>query len=164
MYLIRHARPAIAGVMLGQLDPPLESLDHAPLSLDVAAVFASPLKRSLQTAACLFPGRCPQVLPGLREIRLGEWDGKSWADIEAGWPQIARAKLEDWRGVTPPGGELWSDFEGRVEEAWRVIRNCAGPCAVVAHAAVNSVLYRLATGGEQQRQQAYNEVVSLEIL
>ena len=164
VHLIRHARPAISGVMLGQLDSPLAEFTHTPLKLAVASVLASPLLRSLQTAQLLFPGHSLTILPDLAEITLGRWDGKTWEEIETKWPDLAHAKLKDWTGVTPPGGEPWPDFEHRVRRAWQTVITAPAPCAIVAHAAVNSVLYRLATGLEQQRQQEYCEVISIEIV
>lgn len=164
VHLIRHARPAVSGVMLGQLDSPLAEFTQTPLNLAVVCVFTSPLLRALQTAELLFPGRSLTILPDLAEITLGEWDGKKWQQIETEWPDLATAKLKNWTGVTPPGGEPWPDFERRVRRAWQTVIAAPAPCAIVAHAAVNSVLYRLATGLEQQRQQEYCEVISIEIV
>jgi broad specificity phosphatase PhoE len=164
IYLIRHARPSITGVMLGQLDPPLCEQAIAPTSFRAATVFASPLRRASETARRLFPHQPVHTLPELAEIGMGQWEGRSWREIEKGWPELASAKLKDWPGVTPPGGETWTDFETRVQQAWNVIRKAAGPIAVVAHAGVNAVLHHLATGSDPRAfQQGYEEVIPLEL-
>ncbi len=151
IHLIRHLNPA--------------ALHGAPLALDVASIFSSPLPRARRTAEIFFPHREIQFLPELAEVSLGEWEGLAWHEIEARWPDLAREKLNDWRGVNAPGAEAWVDFEARVTAAWRRILGAPSPCAVVAHAGVNSVLSQLATGRDAlQFSQQYGEVISLEIL
>jgi broad specificity phosphatase PhoE len=165
IYLIRHARPLLAGVMLGRTDPPLERYDHAPLALPVDTVFSSPLRRARQTAELLFPGRGIRIVPELAEISFGDWDGLSWPEIETRWPEQARAKREDWFGIAAPGGESWSEFEERVAVAWRNILAADAPSAVVAHLGVNSVLSKLARGTDPVTfSQEYSEVISIEIV
>jgi broad specificity phosphatase PhoE len=163
IYLIRHARPSITGVMLGQLDPPLCEQAIAPAPFTAATVFASPLQRASETARRRFPHQPVHILPDLAEIGMGQWEGKAWEEIETGWPGLASAKLNDWTGVAAPGGETWTDFETRVRRAWSVIRKAADPIAVVAHAGVNAVLDHLATGSNPRAfQQGYEEVIHIE--
>lgn len=166
IHLIRHARPTITGVLLGQLDAPLDSQQElSPSALTVASIVSSPLRRALETAELLFPDRKIRVIPELAEISLGAWDGKSWSEIEAAWPDLAEAKRRDWTNAVPPGGEGWQDFESRVAAAWRCIRSLPSPCAVVAHAGVNAVLAKLIIGNDPfQFHQEYGEVTSIEIL
>jgi broad specificity phosphatase PhoE len=165
IYLIRHLRPAGAGVMWCGLDPALESEVHTAPLIEVAGIYCSPLQRARRTAELYFPGREIEVLPELAEISMGEWNGLTWQEIEARWPEKAREKLRNWPQVTPPGGEAWSEFAARVERAWQVLRQAPQPCAVVAHSAVNAVLAHLATGRDPLAfVQNYGEVVTLEIL
>lgn len=164
VHLIRHGRPVLTGVMLGQVDSALAPQSIEPSGLDVRSVFTSPLQRASQTAAKLFPDRQAIVVPQLAEITLGEWDGLAWNQIEARWPGLARAKLDDWYGIQGPGGETWGEFEERVRVAWNSVVKAASPCAVVAHAAVNHVLYRFATGDEPVKQQGHCEVISVETI
>ena len=154
IHLIRHLKPAPGGVVPGQLDPPLT----------VSSVFSSPLERARRTAELYFPEHDVLYLPELAEVGMGEWAGQSWEEIEGTWPDLAREKLRDWFAVTPPGGEEWSGFEARVSGAWERICAAQSPCAVVAHAGVNFVLAKLATGRELVQQQQYGEVITLEIL
>jgi broad specificity phosphatase PhoE len=145
LYVVRHAEPAITGVLLGQSDPPLSESGrrHAAELLRgtrLEIVYTSPLRRARETAELIARGAPIAVVGDLREITYGDWDGRTWAEIHAKHPELARRKLEDWRGVTPPGGELWDEFEARVRRAFERIKCGPQPAALVAHAAVNRVL------------------------
>jgi alpha-ribazole phosphatase len=169
LYLIRHALPAVAGVLLGQSDPPLSDCGredaHTGLStLTVQRIYSSPLRRATETAAFLRSPFAVTVLDGLAEISLGAWDGKSWEEVQHSDPALASRKSEDWFGVTPPGGESWTAFTGRVVSALDVIRSGPMPAAVVAHMAVNSVIAAAILGSSPgQFQQSYCEVIELDV-
>jgi broad specificity phosphatase PhoE len=161
LYLIRHAEPAITGVLLGQSDPPLSEEGRkqaAALRLpEPCAVYTSPLRRALQTAAYLT--KCAVVVPDLAEITYGTWDGLSWIEIERRWPKLARRKLADWEGVTPPGGEAFLDFRTRIGEVFTSLQQTATPCAIVGHEAVNAViLCLLGNSNFLSHRQAYCEL------
>lgn len=161
IHLIRHARPAISGVLLGSADVPLATEALNPLALAVDRVLTSPLTRASRTAELLFPNAHIQIVPAFAERALGEWEQKPWAAVEANWPELAARAAADWFATTPPGGEPWSEFAARVEAAWRTISR-SGPTAIVAHAGVNAVLRHLATGeAVASFQQDYLEVISL---
>ncbi|WP_117237706.1 histidine phosphatase family protein [Thermus sediminis] len=51
------------------------------------------------------------LLPELRERRWGAWEGKSFAKVEALFPEGLASWLRDEAGFAPPGGES-------VQEAW----------------------------------------------
>ena len=169
LYLIRHARPAVEGVLLGRTDPPLapgarEQAARELGKIAVERVYSSPLRRALETADCLC---CPSgvtVLEDLAEISMGAWDGKSWSDVERDNPALARRKSEDWFGVTPPGGEAWDLFARRVAAALEAVRGGPAPAAIVAHLAVNSVLAASVAGvSAREFRQAYGEVMKFDI-
>ena len=170
LFLVRHAEPALTGVLLGRLDPPLSEAGRAQadgilagISMKLAAVYCSPLLRARETADAM-SSRAPIILDELLEIGYGDWDGNSWSEIERRWPDLARAKQDDWFGVTPPDGERWVDFRTRVVRAAGVIRRGPLPAAVVAHAAVNAVLAEEFAGADPLSfQQSYGEVLSIEI-
>ena len=147
IHLIRHGRPAAME-------------ETAPSLLRVDRVLASPLIRAFRTAELLFPGVRISVVSELAERGMGEWEQKRWAEVEAGWPELAARASLDWLGTTPPGGEPWGNFVARVERGWRAVPRL-GTTAVVAHAGVNSVLAHLAAGRELSSfQQDYLEVIS----
>ncbi len=145
LFLVRHAEPAITGVLLGALDPPLSEAGRkqaASLLSGVApaVVYSSPLRRALETAQLIARGAPIEILDDLREISHGEWDGLTWSEIETRDPALAARKLADWRGVTAPQGEPWNEFADRVTRAFELIRKGPRPAAIVAHAAVNQLL------------------------
>lgn len=179
LYLIRHAEPAITGVLLGSLDPDLSLAGKraaGQLRLpDVAIVYSSALKRALSTASAVCPdfpdfsdresSGIPRHSSGLlvdsdlNEISYGDWDGLTWAEIEQHYPAIIRPKLANWREVTPPNGEPWANFENRVDRALDRIRRGPIPAAVIAHQTVNAhICYRLTGSDPFQFSQAYCEV------
>ncbi len=128
----------------------------------VATVYSSPLSRCRQTAS--FAPAPVVVLPELIEISLGEWDGRRWSEIEEANEAMAHAKLDDWLGVTPPGGEPWPDFAARVRSALAVIRAGPLPAAVVGHLAVNAVIAaELSHVDPTTFNQRYAEVLEFEI-
>ena len=84
-------------------------------------IVSSRLQRAAETARILGLGLGiePATDPRLNEISYGDWDGLTWAEIERRDPAAAQAKLDDWQGVTPPGGEPFEEFRNRVEAAVR---------------------------------------------
>lgn len=150
--------------MLGRLDVPPADGVISPADVEAATILSSPLVRALRTAQLLFPQRDIEVLEELAEIGMGEWEGRTWAEIERMWPALAREKIDDWTGVIPPDGEPWPAFERRVQTAWQTILSAPAPVAVVAHTGVNSVLAQLATGRSPLAfRQDYCEVITLEV-
>lgn len=164
LFLVRHAEPEQRGVLLGRMDPALSHYGReqarklASALPNYEAVYASPLRRALETAAILAAEKV-KVIPGLAEIGLGEWDGLSWAEIERRDPDLAKRKLEDWLGVTPPGGEHWADFSSRVHSALDQIRLGPHPAVIIAHITVNSEIAHQLDGSEPVNfQQDYCQI------
>ena len=143
LYVVRHGEPALRGVMLGRTDPPLSDAGRTQMrgvALPVALVFTSPLHRALESAELIAKNAEIVILSDLAEIGFGEWDGKSWSEIEAMDPELARRKLENWLAVTPPGGEPWSAFQQRVDSALEVVLTRGEDAAIVGHIAVNACI------------------------
>jgi broad specificity phosphatase PhoE len=169
LYLIRHACPAVAGVLLGQSDPPLSAdgrreAARALGNLEVERIYSSPLLRATETAALLRSSSEITVLDGLAEISLGAWDGKSWTEVQSADPELAFQKSLDWFGVSPPDGEPWTAFSNRVIRALGIVRKGPTPAAIVAHLAVNSVIAAEVLGSTPvQFQQSYCEVIELDL-
>ena len=158
LYVVRHAEPAVLGVLLGQCDPPLSQHGRRQAAellkeTRLVVVYTSPLRRARETAALLARGAPIEIVDDLREITYGDWDGMTWAEIEARDREMARRKMEDWHGVTPADGEPWAEFVARVRRAFERIKCGPRPAAVVAHAAVNLAI----AGGEM----SYGEVREL---
>jgi broad specificity phosphatase PhoE/ribonuclease HI len=115
------------------------------------AVISSPLLRARQTASAVATALDlePQMDDDWAEVGLGDWDGLSYAEIAAGWPEQYR----DWRrstAVAPPNGESLDDVALRVAGACdRLVRAHPGRTVVVlSHTApIRIVLARALTAG-----------------
>ncbi len=128
-YLIRHGMSENHRGFLGSSDPPLvpegrrqaEALAETLANAGIEMIVSSRLQRAAETARVLGLrlGIEPATDPRLNEISYGDWDGLTWAEIERRDPAAAQAKLDDWQGVTPPGGEPFEKFRDRVEAAVR---------------------------------------------
>jgi probable phosphoglycerate mutase len=85
---------------------------------DVSVVVSSPLRRAMQTAAAVAEvvGADVVVEDGFIETDFGGWEGHTFAEIRAGWPQ----EMSDWLAstdVAPPGGESFAATFARVQQA-----------------------------------------------
>jgi broad specificity phosphatase PhoE len=100
-------------------------------------VAASPLRRSWEAAALVAGGAPVQIVPELREIDFGRWEGMSADEIQAADP----ARFKDWRARAPgfeyPGGELRAAFRERVVRGFaRVEHSGARSALLVIHKGV----------------------------
>jgi 2,3-bisphosphoglycerate-dependent phosphoglycerate mutase/probable phosphoglycerate mutase len=116
LVLLRHGQTDynVGGRMQGHLDSMLTETgveQAASVAPEIARlvpdrVISSDLKRAVDTAdlvsaACGLPVKYDARL---RETHLGEWQGRTVAEIEDGWP----GAIATWRsdpGWAPPGGE-----------------------------------------------------------
>jgi broad specificity phosphatase PhoE len=109
-----------------------------------------------------------ELLPGLREIHFGLWDGLSWSEIETRNPVDANDWLKSYPKVTAPEGESYGRFQGRVRrELEFLIQQASGSSiAVVTHAGfMREVLTRFCGFSEQEawsRTKAYGAVISID--
>ena len=121
-------------------------------------IYASDLQRAQHTAQAIAlqaqqaSARHVRLHPGLRERRFGYFEGQTYADIEARWPEESRR----WRTRDPhfaPGdGETPTQVMERVGQAVQEIaaRHVGEYIVLVAHGGVLDMLYRLATGQSVQ--------------
>ena len=113
------------------------------------AIYSSPLSRALDTAKAVAAphGLEVQVVDDLAEINVGEWSGKTWAEIHEIWPELAK----NWRvnpldSGPPPGGEEYSDFRRRCMEAMDYIAGRHGGADQVAVVCHGGVIRAVVTG------------------
>ena len=128
---------------LGRTDLPLSGRGRlALIRADFAPdrVYVSPLGRTAETAELLFPGARQIVVPDLREMDFGVFEGKSWREMED--LPAYRAWVEGGCVDAPPGGESRRAFADRV---------CAAFASLVDGAAASggSRLVIVAHGGTQ---------------
>lgn len=111
----------------GQLDPPLtergrmqaREIADRLAGHEVVAMYCSDLRRVQQTARPIADavGMEPVTMVELREIGLGEWEGKTGDELEAEYPELwdEWTRRPSWDLV--PGGEGQTAFEQRVHRA-----------------------------------------------
>ena len=156
---IRHGETAwnVDTRIQGHLDIPLNArgrwqaaqLAQALAGETVTAIYASDLARAWETAGHVGRQQQVDVTPeiGLRERGFGEFEGKTFLEIEASLPEQAqRWRLRDPL-FAPPGGESLVALRERVlEAASRLAARHPGELiALVGHGGVMDVLYRAAT-------------------
>jgi probable phosphoglycerate mutase len=126
LLLVRHGESTwnAARRIQGQLDPPLSD-QGAAQAIEVrerlaghrlAGFYCSDLVRTRQTAELIAPavGMDPVPEPGLREIALGAWEGRTREELIEEYPALWErwAREPDWDIV--PGGEGAGPFTARV--------------------------------------------------
>jgi len=128
LVLVRHGDvDTPAGLCLGQTDLPLSAAGFGAVQQLAATwpgraprfLFTSDLKRA-QQAASIFAAKfaCePLVDARLREVDLGQWDGKRWEDVMRN--DMARYEhwANNWVIQEAPGGESFADVIRRTG-AW----------------------------------------------
>ena len=81
----------------------------------ISAIYSSDLKRAVQTAD-LIAGHhslCPILVPELREVNFGLWEGLTYEEIMSTWPDGLSA-IYAKPGCAPiPGGESFNDVQRR---------------------------------------------------
>jgi len=157
--LIRHGETAwnVEMRIQGSTDIPLnpkglwqaEQLARSLADGQLSAIYSSDLTRARQTAGAVAHvcGLDVRTDPGLRERGFGVFEGHTWDEIAARWPeQSARWRRRD-PGFGPEGGEALPDFYSRcVGTVMRLAQGHAGQTvAMVAHGGVLDCLYRAAT-------------------
>ncbi len=141
LFLVRHG-PTHAKTMVGWSDLPADLSDHAAVARLAdflphdALVISSDLQRCVATADAIQQHR-PRLAhdPRLREIHFGDWELRSFADIEADDPARARAYWETPGEVRPPNGESWNEVTARVDTAFDglIHDHKGGKIVVVVH-------------------------------
>lgn len=158
IYLIRHARarmPAGNHFCIGLTDIPLDEEGKAQAeefgkefisNYGRLPVYCSYLKRSIQTAQTISDS--PIVIDGLEEMFAGEWDGLSFDEIAARWPDLY-AMRGSKPFLDPPGAETPEAAQERFFKAiLSVLSGSEGDIAVVAHSSVIQSFLCLVSGKE----------------
>jgi probable phosphoglycerate mutase len=165
LLVVRHgeSQPARRGdtfpLVDGHADPPLDPRGHAEaervadrlVGEDVAAIYATTLRRTQETAAPLASRLGMEVLiePDLREVHLGEWEGAAFRiNVVDGHPLADRVFAEE-RWDVIPGAEPMDALADRVRGALLRIAAAHADQRVVVftHGGVIGMIVALATGG-----------------
>jgi probable phosphoglycerate mutase len=123
------------------------------------AVYSSDLQRAHETARCLAETtRLPVTTDvGLRERGFGRFEGLTFQEIEARFPDDSRRWRQREPDFGPGGGESLRDFYARsIAAAARLAaRHPGGSIALVAHGGVLDCLYRAARRIELQEPRTW---------
>ena len=166
VYLIRHGLPDFPEgkrMCLGATDLPMgeaglrQAAEMAAALPPVTAVFSSPLTRAVQTAEAI--GHKVTVLPDLRELHAGAWDGLTFEEIRLTFPDLYAARATDLT-IPLPGAEDHTvglaRFTAAMEEAAIL---APGDFAVVAHGGIIAQFLQSVAG--KWYKPGYAEVVTL---
>jgi broad specificity phosphatase PhoE/CTP:molybdopterin cytidylyltransferase MocA len=160
IYLARHGAVLHEGDIksyIGHTDLPLstEGLGQAEMlaeklkDTDLAAIYCSDLRRSVETARTIgkFHGLEPLARLDFREVGLGEWEGLSFDEVRRLYPAEYEERGRDIVNFRPPGGESFLDCASRVLPAlYEALGATRGDILIVAHAGVNRILLCHALG------------------
>lgn len=117
--------------------------------LEAAQAFvASPLERARETmelvrAAMDLPPERYRVDPALMELTFGDWEGLTWREVNALYPEGIKARRADKWSFVPPGGESYAMLTERVG-AW--LASLGAAAFVVSHGGVARALMTLLAG------------------
>ena len=163
LILIRHPATALAGTFCGHSDPDLSPVGKSQLTqlrrrlqgVRLDRILSSDLLRAQRCANELAHQHSVPVelRPGLREIAFGAWEGLNWSQIEAHYPAEAIDWLEGFPTVTPPQGEDYTHFAGRIRReaaGWSSLFT-PNPLAVVTHRGVLQFILQVYGGIEAAR-------------
>ena len=143
----------------GQLDIDLnargrwqaERVGAALAEESIARIYSSDLARAHATAQAIArhapQAREVQLHTGLRERGFGTFEGQTYAQIEARWPEESRRWRRRDPDFAPPGGETPLQVHARVAHTLQALasQHLGELIVLVAHGGVMDMLYRLAT-------------------
>ena len=153
--LVRHGETAsnVSNSFRGRTDVPLNENGSAQAEAvatriarqwQPAAIYASPVRRAMQTAEVIGQhcGLGVTAHPGIIDIDFGEWTGLPFDDVKQRWPD----ELDMWMyhpGQTRiPGGETLAEMHVRARQALRelALRHAGQEIVLVGHTVINRVI------------------------
>lgn len=136
----------------GRIDLPLNERGRAQAQAlakrlakePIAAIYASPLQRALETAEPTARplGLTVQPLEGIIDINYGDWQEHSHSEVARLYLALYRQWLQEPHLVRPPGGESLDEVRDRAMVALHqvIARHDGQTILVAAHQVVNKVL------------------------
>jgi len=121
---------------------------------DIAAIYSSDLSRARATAQAI-ADQCSgdtaghvRLHTGLRERGFGIFEGQTYAQINADWPEESRRWRQRDPHFAPEGGETLAQLRERITHTVHALasQHIGAQIVLVAHGGVMDALYRLATG------------------
>jgi len=107
------------------------------------AVYSSPQRRAVQTATPIAVSHELRIslVDDLRELDFGEFEGRSYEEIEEAYPRLYEKWMADPTGLRFPGGEDFDQMRRRVTACIdRLIEiHADATIALVSHGGVNRI-------------------------
>ena len=126
----------------------------------IKALYSSDLLRAWDTALSIsnVTGLAVQTVEGLRERGFGMFEGKTFQEIEAQWPDQALRWRKREPDFEPDGGESLLRFRERITQTMQTLaaQHPGEQIVMVAHGGVMDVLYRAATRQEIQARRTWD--------
>ena len=179
LWLLRHPEPEASarGRCYGSLDVALSpdgirqarSAAHGLAQKTFAAIYTSPRQRCTQAAHILAAGRtcAVETIAALRELDFGEFEGRTYDEIAAMYPDLYQQWMKHPTETRFPGGESFPEMRARVIAVTRDLRSrhAGQSIALVTHGGVIRIILADALGMEAakifsigQRYSAINAV------
>lgn len=121
----------------------------------ISAVYSSDLRRCRFAAEQIsaLQGLEPELRSDLRELNIGEWEGRTWQELQRDYPEFWQARLDDIVNVAPPGGETLLQLAERVRPVFAeiVAAHPEEELVIVGHGGTNRVLLLDAIGAPLDR-------------
>lgn len=154
IYLLRHGSILMENSerrYIGQIDIPLSGegvrqarfLQSELCGKDIPSVFCSDLIRSIDTAKIICEGTTTNLVirEDLREISMGDWEGKTFKEIAQYYPEEYAKRGTNIASYRIPGAESFEECKSRIITAFSDITDyMEGDFIIVGHAGVNRVL------------------------
>lgn len=156
LILVRHGETEanVNNIWHGALDAPLTALGKQQVAatarriaeidaqMPIDAFFVSPLPRARNTADVIARAidQEPVVDAGLREFSIGDWEGRSFQELDE--QEDLWGRWQEEPNFAPPNGESPASFSRRVSRAFQHLANQypGATILIVTHGAVISNL------------------------
>ncbi len=153
IYLLRHGALEMgpSPLFVGQVDLELSETGIKQIGywrdrfkgIEFQRIICNDLKRSRQTAEIIAEGQRDslEIVKDLREINLGDWDGRPMADVmrdsQVSWRNDDK-KVVNYRS---PNGESFQDLKSRVIPVFdQILEQWSGRILIAGHAGVNRII------------------------
>ena len=153
VYLIRHAATAgnLRKAYIGRTDEPLCTEGRNALQAIQAPqcvhLFASPMRRCIETAQILYPFRTPVCCDALRECDFGDFEGKNYHDLNG--DAVYQAWIDSGGTLPFPHGQSPDAFKARCVRAFlELTADLTETAAFVVHGGTIMAVCEALHGGD----------------
>ncbi len=154
IYIVRHGQTAlnVNDIIRGRIPIELDEtgqrqasrLGKYLASLEIEALYAGPLNRTMATARAIaghHPGLVVQTSEGLNDLDFGEWERRSRDEVRRLYPEAYIAWLEHPEQLRIPGGESLAEARDRaLGTVNEIVSRHSGNIVLVTHRAMIHVL------------------------